>query len=91
MPSPPSLTSTLEEQTGRTAEELALPAAPIELEPLPSLLPPEGVVASRLRDAVARVRACAPGSGARVDVAGVRGSAAPRSPRPSLGRELASS
>src|SRR5579859_1800161 len=75
MPSPPSLTSTLEEQTGRTAEELAPPAAPIELEPLPSLLPPEGVVASRLRDVVGRVRAAAPGAVVRIDVAGVRGSA----------------
>jgi transcription-repair coupling factor (superfamily II helicase) len=74
MPSPPSLTSTLEEQTGRTAEELATPPAPVELEPLPSLLPPEGVVASRLRDAVARIRARSPES-ARVDIAGVRGSA----------------
>ena len=73
MPSPPSLTSTLEEQTGRSAQELAASASPLELEPLPSLLPPEGVVASRLRDVVTRVRAAGPG--VRVDVAGVRGSA----------------
>ena len=72
MPSSPSLTSTLEEQTGLSAHELAPPAPSIELEPLPSLLPPEGVVASRIRDAVAAVRG-APDR--RVDVAGVRGSA----------------
>jgi transcription-repair coupling factor (superfamily II helicase) len=75
MPSSPSLTSTLEEQSGRTAEELAPLATAIELEPLPSLLPPEGVVASRLHEVVGRVRAAAPGTGVRIDVAGVRGSA----------------
>src|SRR5580704_6407358 len=72
MPSSPSLTSTPEEQTGLTAEELAPPAPSIELEPLPSLLPPEGIVASPVRDVVARAAALATG---RVDVAGVRGSA----------------
>jgi transcription-repair coupling factor (superfamily II helicase) len=40
-----------------------------ELDPLPLILPPEGVVAVRLRDAVA------PRPGSRVDVSGVRGSA----------------
>jgi transcription-repair coupling factor (superfamily II helicase) len=77
MPSSPSLTSTLEEQTGRTADELgaidaAAAPAPAELEPLPPLLPPEGVVAMRLRDVVSRVRSAGPG---KTDVAGVRGSA----------------
>ena len=43
-----------------------------ELEPLPSLLPPEGIVASRLRDVAARARTLAAG---RLDVAGVRGCA----------------
>ena len=72
MPSSPSLTSTLQESTGVTAEELARPEAPVELEPLPPLLPPEGVVAARVRDVASRVRSTASG---RVDVAGVRGSA----------------
>jgi transcription-repair coupling factor (superfamily II helicase) len=72
MPSSPSLTSTLGEQTGLTADELAPPAPSIELEPLPSLLPPEGIVASRVRDAVARVRSM---PGGRIDIAGMRGSA----------------
>jgi transcription-repair coupling factor (superfamily II helicase) len=47
-------------------------APPEELEPLPSLLPPEGIVASRLREVAARARAL---SGGRLDVAGVRGCA----------------
>ncbi|MGH7296673.1 MAG: transcription-repair coupling factor, partial [Polyangiaceae bacterium] len=72
MPSSPSLTSTLEERAGLTAQELSRPAAAEELEPLPSLLPPEGVTAARVRDVTARVRGMASG---RVDVAGVRGSA----------------
>jgi transcription-repair coupling factor (superfamily II helicase) len=72
MPSSPSLTSTLQESTGLTAEELARPETPIEVEPLPPLLPPEGVVAVRVRDVASRVRATSSG---RVDVAGVRGSA----------------
>jgi transcription-repair coupling factor (superfamily II helicase) len=42
------------------------------LEPLPALLPPEGVVASRLRDVAARVTGL---GAAKLDVAGVRGSA----------------
>ncbi len=76
MPSSPSLTSTLGEQTGLSAEELEAASgraqAPAELEPLPSLLPPEGIVASRLRDVSARLRTAQSGV---VDVAGVRGSA----------------
>ncbi len=73
MPSSPSLTSTLEERTGLTAEELAPTPALAELEPLPSLLPPEGVVGSRIREVAARLRSAGPGT--KVDVAGVRGSA----------------
>jgi transcription-repair coupling factor (superfamily II helicase) len=72
MPSPPSLTSTLQEQTGLTVGDLAHAPTTEELEPLPSLLPPEGVVASRLRDVAARARSL---GSARMDVAGVRGCA----------------
>ena len=72
MPSSPSLTSTLQEQTGLTVGDLARPTPAEELEPLPSLLPPEGLVASRLRDVAARVKALRAG---RLDVAGVRGCA----------------
>jgi transcription-repair coupling factor (superfamily II helicase) len=65
---------------GLAASYLALPmtSAPTpappteELEPLPSLLPPEGIVASRLREVAARARALSSG---RLDVAGVRGCA----------------
>jgi transcription-repair coupling factor (superfamily II helicase) len=70
MPSPPSLTSTLHEQTGLTADALARAASAEELEPLPPLLPPEGIVAVRVRDVAARVRSLHEG---RVDVSGVRG------------------
>ncbi|HEX3771762.1 MAG TPA: transcription-repair coupling factor [Polyangiaceae bacterium] len=73
MPSSPTLTSTLEEQTGLSARLSEASAAVVaEHEPLPSLLPPEGVVASRVRDVAARVKAARTGA---VDVAGVRGSA----------------
>jgi transcription-repair coupling factor (superfamily II helicase) len=68
MPSP--LTFTVAEQTGLAADDLA--PAPAPLEPLPPLLPPEGIVASRLRDVAARVLALGAG---RIDVAGVRGCA----------------
>ena len=74
MPSTPSLTSTLQEQTGLSVEELNRAPAPEELEPLPSLLPAEGLVASRLRDVAARAKLLAPPA-ARLDVAGIRGSA----------------
>ena len=48
---------------------------PVEsVEPLPAILPPEGVIAARLRDVTALVRKL--GAGKRLDVAGVRGSAA---------------
>lgn len=69
-----SLTSTLEERTGLSAGDL-VPEPPVDgdaLEPLASVLPAEGVVASRVRDVVAR--ACELGPG-RLDVSGVRGSA----------------
>jgi transcription-repair coupling factor (superfamily II helicase) len=47
------------------------------LEPLPAVLPPEGVRAARLREVARRVRAAtAAGPGRRVDVAGARGSSA---------------
>ncbi|HEY5241904.1 MAG TPA: transcription-repair coupling factor [Polyangiaceae bacterium] len=88
MPSFPSLTSTLHEQTGLTADALARPAPALpaeELEPLPSLLPPEGVIAVRVRDIAARVKSLSSPSSAsssassstsrRVDVSGVRGCA----------------
>ena len=75
MPSSPTLTSTLQEHTGLDADELARPAPAIpaeELEPLPPLLPPEGVTASRLRDvADAGEGSCADA----LDLAGIRGSA----------------
>jgi transcription-repair coupling factor (superfamily II helicase) len=73
MPSTPSLSSTIHEHAGLVTEDLvrAAPRAE-ELEPLPPLLPPDGIVAARLRDVVARVKGLA---GGRVDVAGARGSA----------------
>jgi transcription-repair coupling factor (superfamily II helicase) len=67
----PPLTATLSER-GEELEPRASSPSP-ELDPLPSLLPPEGVTAAPLRDVVARVEALRSG---RVDVAGVRGSAA---------------
>jgi transcription-repair coupling factor (superfamily II helicase) len=74
MPDSSHLTSTLEEHTGLTADELAPPPTVDEpLEPLPPLLAPEGVVATRLRDVVERVRSLA--AGGRLDIAGVRGCA----------------
>ena len=88
MPDSPSLTSTLRERTGLSASDLARPApTQEEMEPLPPLLPPEGVVATRLRDVAGRVKALGVG---RLDVSGVRGSAGPRSLRRSRGRVAAS-
>jgi transcription-repair coupling factor (superfamily II helicase) len=49
------------------------PRDPAELEPLEPVLPPEGVIAARLRDVAERVVAAPAGM---IDVAGVRGSAA---------------
>ncbi len=43
-----------------------------DLEPLPPLLPPEGLAASRLRDVAERVKSLGKG---RLDLAGIRGSA----------------
>jgi transcription-repair coupling factor (superfamily II helicase) len=63
-----TLTATLSE----LGEELPVREAPLDLDPLGSVLPPEGVTAARLRDVVSRVESL--GSG-RVDVAGVRGCA----------------
>ena len=68
-----TLTSTLEEHTGLTVGDLARPEAAQEVEHLPSLVPPEGIVASRLRDVAARAKEL---KAARLDVAGVRGCAA---------------
>jgi transcription-repair coupling factor (superfamily II helicase) len=70
MPSSSPLTSTVHEQTGLTADALTRPAPAEDLEPLAPLLPPEGIVAERVRDVAARVRSLSAG---RVDVAGVRG------------------
>ncbi len=61
------LTATLSER----GEELEVPKA-AELDPLPALVPPEGVTAATLREVVARIE----GRAGRVDVAGVRGCAA---------------
>jgi transcription-repair coupling factor (superfamily II helicase) len=73
MPSSPSLTCTLEEQTGLTADELAKAREQDEiLEPLAPILPPEGVVASRVRDVLARAVERETG---RLDVVGVQGAA----------------
>jgi transcription-repair coupling factor (superfamily II helicase) len=73
MPFP--LTSTLEERTGVTADELLSavesPQDPPEI--LGSILPPEGVTASRVKDVVARIMALK--AAERFDLAGVRGSA----------------
>ncbi|MCL2449039.1 MAG: transcription-repair coupling factor [Polyangiaceae bacterium] len=65
--------STLAERTGLTADELMPEPVAAPQEPLPSILPPEGVTAARLRDVVSRARGAA--AGATIDVAGVRGSA----------------
>jgi transcription-repair coupling factor (superfamily II helicase) len=75
MPSSPSLTSTLEERVGLDADELVRRAAapPEELEPLPPLLPPEGITAARVRDVALQVKSL---GAAKLDVAGVRGCAA---------------
>jgi transcription-repair coupling factor (superfamily II helicase) len=64
-----SLRSSLEEQTGLSAQVLAARGA-AELDPLPPVLPPEGVVAVRAKDVAARV----PATGA-LHVSGVQGCA----------------
>jgi transcription-repair coupling factor (superfamily II helicase) len=72
-----TLSSTLGEQTGLSADELLREAPAAPEEPLAPILPPEGVVAARLRDVLAQAAANARGGtgGRRVDVAGVRGCA----------------
>jgi transcription-repair coupling factor (superfamily II helicase) len=71
---PGLLTSTLGERTGLGADELPGPGVePAPAEVLPSLAPPEGVTASRLREVGARAGALEHG---KLDVAGVRGCAA---------------
>jgi transcription-repair coupling factor (superfamily II helicase) len=73
MPSSPSLTSSFAEQTGLTAEQLALATEPQDaLEPLAPILPPEGVAVSRVREVVARTIERETG---RLDVVGVQGAA----------------
>jgi transcription-repair coupling factor (superfamily II helicase) len=70
--SPPSSAfgSSLEEQTGLSARDLAARVA-AEIDPLPSVLPPEGVSAARIRDLAARV----PNGAGTLHVAGVHGCA----------------
>jgi transcription-repair coupling factor (superfamily II helicase) len=76
----PSLTTTLKETTGLSADDLARAIAQDEArrraddaaDPLPSLLPPEGVAAARVRDVAARAKVLSAG---KLDVAGVRGCA----------------
>ena len=65
-----TLRSSLEEQTGLSARELAARAA-AELDPLPPVLPPEGVTACRVREAAGRV----PNGAGVLHVAGVQGCA----------------
>ena len=68
---PTSLTSALHELAADDLTQPAVAATPEELEPLPPLLPPEGVAAARLRSVAERVK----GLTGRLDVAGLRGSA----------------
>ncbi|MGD0676949.1 MAG: transcription-repair coupling factor [Polyangiaceae bacterium] len=71
-----TLTSTFLEHTGLSVDELTSELAadrPESLEPLPSLLPAEGVVARRVGDVVALARKLKEG---KLDVAGARGCAA---------------
>lgn len=63
------LASSIGDRTGLTADDLRAEEAP-EVEPMPTVLPPEGVVAARLREVASAAR----GLRGRLDVAGVRGS-----------------
>ena len=72
MPSSPLLSSTLAERTGLGPEDIGPRASAEELEPLPPLLPPEGIAAVRIRDVASRAKGLA---AERLDVAGVHGSA----------------
>ncbi len=74
MPSDTPLTSSIAERTGLVAGDLRAgdDELPTDVEPMPAVLPPEGIVAARLRDIAAKVKPLRAG---RVDVAGVRGSA----------------
>ncbi|HXX70336.1 MAG TPA: transcription-repair coupling factor [Polyangiaceae bacterium] len=71
---PSSISATLEERVGPVLREAAAEAeARAEAaDPLPVILPPEGVVAARIRDVTARVRE---NRQRRIDVGGVRGCA----------------
>ncbi len=62
--------SSLEERTGLSARDLSERVA-AELDPLPPVLPPEGVTATRTRDVAARV----PAKAGTLHVAGVNGCA----------------
>jgi transcription-repair coupling factor (superfamily II helicase) len=64
--------STLSATLSERGEELAAAAPTPEIDPIPSVLPPEGVTAATLAD-VAREASAA--GAARIDVAGVRGCA----------------
>ncbi len=66
------LRATVSDRTGLTAEGLARAQA-AELDPLPSVLPPEGIRVSRLSEVTSAVAAL--GGRGRVDVAGIRGCA----------------
>src|SRR5580658_5826454 len=65
-----SFGSSLEERTGLSARDLSERVAE-ELDPLPAVLPPEGVSAIRTRDAAMRV----PAGAGTLHVAGVHGCA----------------
>ncbi|HEY2510044.1 MAG TPA: transcription-repair coupling factor, partial [Polyangiaceae bacterium] len=67
---PSTLRSSLEELSGISAEELGERAAD-ERDPLPAVLPPEGITAIRIRDAVAKTP---PGAGT-LHLSGVQGCA----------------
>ena len=64
----------MSQQTGLAAAELAAAERGEALEPLDSILPPEGVAAARLSELLGRVKSLAVG---RLDVAGVHGCAGP--------------
>jgi transcription-repair coupling factor (superfamily II helicase) len=68
----PLLTSKLAERTGLTSEDLAILGRSEELEPLPSLLPPEGVTAARIAEVAERAKSL---RAEKLDVAGVHGCA----------------
>ncbi len=64
----PTLSATLSER----GEELSFGVGPVEIDPIPSILPPEGVTAASLADVA---RAAGARRASRVDVVGARGCA----------------